>query len=159
RCRVAAVAAACLALGGGTVACGDNDDDGGGGAAAPATTTEGGGASGPSQASIDTVLQFTGGTAGKADASLDPVVIAYANQEGGVPSFTEYDSVSGASVDLANSLPGGVDGHPLDLEECVIQSQEDVQKCGADFRGNVEISAVILRLAVVGKYSLFKTID
>ena len=34
-------------------------------------------------------LAYTGGTEGPADESLEPVVIGYVNQEGGVPAFPE----------------------------------------------------------------------
>lgn len=148
--------AACLALAVGIGACGDDDPESSGG--------NGGGGSGGgagsevAQSTIDAAVEFTGGTASEADESLDPVTIGYVNQEGGTPSFVEYHGVTTAAVDFVNERLGGIDGHPVRLEECLIQAEEDGQRCGAELRNNQDIHMGILGLAVVGNQSFYETV-
>jgi branched-chain amino acid transport system substrate-binding protein len=157
---------ACLALAVGAAACGSDDSSSSssGSAAAPASTAAGTTSTPAStagkvkQSTIDAGLAFTGGKAGKADASLPPVTIGYVNQEGGAPSFVEYHGVTTEAVKFINNELGGIDGHPIKLEECIIQAEEDGQKCGAQFRANKDIHIAILGLAVVGNLSFYKTV-
>jgi branched-chain amino acid transport system substrate-binding protein len=124
------------------------------------TSTAGGHASGVAvtQATINTALGFTGGKAGKADPSLAPVTIGYVNEEGTAPSFTQYHGVTTAAVNFVNNYLGGIDGHPLRLDACIMQSEEDGQRCGSNFRDNKNIHVAILGLAVVGNASFYKTV-
>jgi branched-chain amino acid transport system substrate-binding protein len=109
------------------------------------------------QATIDFGVKFTGGTAAKADESLAPVVIGYSNQQGGTTSFAEYDHSTGASVKFINEHLGGIDGHPLKLDKCVIQTEEDGQKCAAQFIAS-KVPVVNASLAVVGNKSMYETL-
>jgi branched-chain amino acid transport system substrate-binding protein len=123
------------------------------------TSNSGSGGSEVSKATIQTALKFTGGKEGPADQSLPPVKIGYVNQEGTTPSFTEYGEVTTASVNFVNEHLGGIDGHPIELVKCVLQSEEDGQKCAGELRNSGEISVAILGLAVVGNQSFYNTVD
>ncbi len=123
------------------------------------TTTPEAGGSEVSKATIETALKFTGGKEGAADQSLPPVKIGYVNQEGTTPSFTEYGEVTDAAVEFVNEHLGGIEGHPIELVKCVLQSEEDGQKCGGELRNSGEISVAILGLAVVGNQSFYNTVD
>lgn len=164
----AVVAAGCLLLIVGVAACGGGSSSSSSeptetSAESPATesettSTEPGGSE-VSKAAIQTALKFTGGKEGPADQSLSPVKIGYVNQEGTTPSFTEYSEVTTAAVDFVNEHLGGIDGHPIELVKCVLQSEEDGQKCGGELRNSGEISVAILGLAVVGNQSFYNTVN
>jgi branched-chain amino acid transport system substrate-binding protein len=163
RSGVAALACATIALG--LAACGSSSSSSGTSstsqaAASQSSATTGGSAStAVSQATIAAALKFTGGKGGKANPSLPPVTIGYVNQEGGTPAFPEYHGVTTAAVNFVNNYLGGVDGHPLKLSACIMQSEEDGQKCGAQFRADPSIHMGILGLAVVGNQSFYKTVN
>lgn len=110
-------------------------------------------------ASIAVGLKYTAGKAGKADASLDPVKIGFVNQQGGTPAFPEYEGAADAAVKFINEYLGGIDGHPIELVKCVIQSEEDGQKCAAEFLADPKIHAASLGVAVVGNATFYKTVD
>jgi branched-chain amino acid transport system substrate-binding protein len=110
-------------------------------------------------ATISAVKAFTGGTPGKANPALPPVTIGYVNEEGVAPSFPQYHGVTTAAVNFINNYMGGIDGHPLKLDVCILQSEEDGQQCAAQFRKNPSIHIAILGLAVVGNQSFYSTIN
>jgi branched-chain amino acid transport system substrate-binding protein len=112
-----------------------------------------------SQESIDEALAYTGGSAGQADSSLDPLVIGYTNQEGGVPSFPGQTKAVEAAVQFINEHLGGVEGHPVELDKCLIQAEEDGQKCASQFLANDAISIANLSVSVVGNGAFYKLID
>ncbi|HEY6761212.1 MAG TPA: ABC transporter substrate-binding protein [Baekduia sp.] len=103
-------------------------------------------------------LKFTGGKAGKADASLPPVEIGFANQSGSTPAYPEYIGAATAAVQLINDHLGGIDGHPVKLDKCIIQSEEDGQKCAAEFLANPNIHIANFSLASNGNASFYKTV-
>ena len=63
-------------------------------------------------------LAYTGGTAGPANPSLEPIVIGYVNQEGGVAAFPEATPGTKAAVNYVNKELGGIGGHPIELKSC-----------------------------------------
>jgi branched-chain amino acid transport system substrate-binding protein len=101
--------------------------------------------------------QFIGGHTGKANASLPPVVIGFTNEEGASPSFAEMSHAADASVQFINNYLGGVAGHPLKLDKCVVQTEEDGQKCAAQFLG-AKVQIGNQGLTVVGNVSYYKAI-
>ena len=133
-------------------ACADETTSGGSGggvdAAAPAEV----------EVSNDWALAYTGGTEGPADESLAPVTIGYINQEGGVPSFPEATAGIEAAVDYANAELGGVDGHPIELASCVVQAEEDGQRCATQMLNDDEVSFVMTGTMVVGNGSIYSTL-
>jgi branched-chain amino acid transport system substrate-binding protein len=148
---------ACVGLTLGVAACGSSTSDkssGGGSAtaAAPAASSNA-----ISQATIDFGAQYTGLTPGKADSSKAPITIGFVNQEGGTPSFPENTKAANAAVDFINNNLGGVDGHALKLDRCVMQAEEDGQKCAAQFR-DAKVPIAELSLAVIGNTAYYKTV-
>src|SRR4051794_6787722 len=69
-------------------------------AASTATTT--------AAAADDFGLKYTGGVAGKADASKTPITVGYVNEEGAVPAFPEATSGIEAAVKYINTELGGI---------------------------------------------------
>lgn len=110
-------------------------------------------------ASVKIGLKYTDGKAGKADSSLDPVKIGFVNQQGGTPAFPEYEGAADSAVKFINDNLGGIDGHPIELVKCVIQSEEDGQKCAAQFLADPKIIAASLGVAVVGNATFYKTVN
>jgi branched-chain amino acid transport system substrate-binding protein len=165
RSRAGAAALACAVMAVALGACGsdDNGPDTATSTATPATTTaapaaSGDAASGVSQGSIDFGVQFTGGTAGRADAGMDPVTIGFINQQGGTPAFPEYADAADAAVKFVNEHLGGVGGHPLKLQKCIVQTEEDGQKCASEILSNKKIFLTNWSLAVVGGASFYKIV-
>ncbi|MFC6236964.1 hypothetical protein [Longivirga aurantiaca] len=108
---------------------------------------------------IDLGVKYTGGTAGAADTSLSPVKIGFVNQQGGTPAFPEYEAATEAAVQFANEKLGGVAGHPIELVKCVLQTEEDGQKCGAQLLADPEVKIAILGTSVVGNATFYKTVN
>ena len=134
-----------------TTACADSDS--GGTVAAgdePASTAK--------SVSNDWALEYTGGTEGEADDSLEPIVIGYVNQEGGVPAFPEATVGTEAAVEYINGELGGIGGHPLELKTCLVQAEEDGQKCGTEMVNDPSVQAVLTGVLVTGSDSLYKVI-
>ena len=158
-------AALCAAIAVGVAACGGSDNNSGsstGSSSAASSTpaaasTTSSGTSGIPQASIDRMAEYTGGKAGPADSSLAPVKVGYTDQQGGTPSFDEMEAGPTAATKFINEHLGGINGHPLELDKCFIQVEEDGQKCGAQFLSD-KVPLVIEGLAVVGNASLYKTV-
>src|ERR1700736_1909143 len=108
--------------------------------------------------SNDWALKYTGGTAGKANDSLAPIVIGYVNQEGGVPAFPEATAGAEAAVGYINSELGGIAGHKLVLKKCLVQAEEDGQKCGTEMVNDATVKAVLTGVLTAGGDSLYKVI-
>lgn len=112
-----------------------------------------------SEADIEIGLTYTAGTAGAADDSLEPVTIGFVSQQGGTPSFPEHEAAADAAVAYVNEELGGIDGHPVVLEKCVIQAEEDGQKCAAQLLANDAIDITNFALSVYGNETFYKTVD
>lgn len=107
---------------------------------------------------IDAALEFTGGTAGEADSSLEPVKVGFVNQEGGVPAFPEYRATAEAAVKFVNEHLGGIDSRPIEMVSCIVQAEEDGQRCAAEFLADDVVIANWM-LGTVGNQSFYRTID
>jgi branched-chain amino acid transport system substrate-binding protein len=110
-----------------------------------------------SQSTITLASQFAGVKPGKANPSLPPLEIAYNNEQGSTPSFDEMSHAADASVQFINDHLGGVGGHPLMLSKCIVLTEEDGQKCGAEFR-NAKLKLGNQGLTVLGNAAFFKTV-
>jgi branched-chain amino acid transport system substrate-binding protein len=160
-----ALAAACAATALAVTACGSDDNSTGTSAASgtAATTTAAGSGSAPASASGITeetkafVAQYTGITPGKVDPALEPIKIGYLNQEGGAPSFPEDTKAANAVINFLNKDMGGIGGHALKLEKCVLQTEEDGQKCGAQLL-EAKVPIAEYALAVVASAAYHKTV-
>ncbi|WP_328842740.1 ABC transporter substrate-binding protein [Streptomyces sp. NBC_00258] len=84
---------------------------------------------------VKTALAYTGGTAGKADASKTPIVIGWMNQDsGGASAVPWYSESVRTAVKFLNDELGGIDGHPLKLKECIVGTDpEQGQACAQRF--------------------------
>jgi branched-chain amino acid transport system substrate-binding protein len=123
----------------------------------PGTTAAGGGTT-TTTVTNDWALQYTGGTAGKADPAKAAVVIGYVNQQGAVPEFPEATDGINAAVQYVNNELGGIQGHAVKLDTCFIQSEADGQKCGTQFENNDAIKLVITGSLTVGNQSLYNVL-
>ena len=115
-------------------------------------------ASSVSAASLKFALSYTGGKAGKANPKLSPIRVGFTTNNGGVPSFPENIAAAKAFTSFINNNLDGVGGHPIKLDSCYIQTEEDGLKCGSQFRANKDV-VVNQALLVVGNASLYSTIS
>jgi branched-chain amino acid transport system substrate-binding protein len=145
---IAAVLAAGLALS----ACGSADQD------TATTSTQAARTAAPAKISNDWALRYTGGTAGKADAAKPPIKIGYINQEGGAPAFPEATQGIDAAVEYVNNELGGVQGHPVVLENCLVQTEEDGQKCATQMANDPDVKFVLEGVLAVGNKAIYATL-
>lgn len=152
---LALVLSACALV---VVACGDSSDEAA--SAAQEATSEGADQAGGALSAEDLAwgLDWLKATEGKADSSKAPFVIGWANAQGG--QFDHPQATIGAkvAVDLINERLGGIDGRPVELKTCFMVSEEDGQRCGAQFL-NEKVDIVNVGLAEVGTSSLYETIS
>jgi branched-chain amino acid transport system substrate-binding protein len=87
------------------------------------TSTSGGSTSSLIQAT-KVYSAFTGGTPGKANPSLSPVVIGFINDQGGALNYPEGGIAAAAAVSFVNNNLGGVGGHPVVLKTCFVSTSE-----------------------------------
>ncbi|CAN5131733.1 hypothetical protein BH09ACT10_BH09ACT10_01220 [soil metagenome] len=130
-------------------ACSSSDSDGGSGGESDK--------GGVSAADVSTALTYVGGKEGKADSSLAPFTIGFVNGQGAVPSFPEQEKAADAAVDFINSKLGGVGGHPVELEKCFIQAEEDGQKCAGQLL-DAKVNIANVGVTVFGNATLYKLI-
>jgi branched-chain amino acid transport system substrate-binding protein len=152
---------ACLAVPVAVGACGsDNNNTSSSSGSGAATTTTAAATSGSkvTQATIDYGLKYTGGKAGKADPNAEPFLVGFVNQEGSTPAYPEMTPGAEAAVQFINEELGGMAGRPLKLDKCNIQSEEDGQKCAAQFLNNSKIMSVEYGLTVNGNTPFHTTV-
>ncbi len=133
--------------------------------AAPATTeapadeeTTTSAAPGGDNAERDQVGLDYVGAAEASEASGDPVVIGYVNQEGATPAFPENTVGLEAAVDYINSTLGGVQGRPVEIKKCVVQKEEDGQKCAQEMLADENVQYVLTGTLVLGNQPLYDTL-
>lgn len=112
-----------------------------------------------SSVSNDWALGYTGGTAGQADPTKSPLVVGYINQEGGVPSFPEATAGLDAAVAYANKELGGAQGHPITVNKCIIQTDEDGQRCGVQMANDPSVKFVLIGQQLVGNKSVYAVLS
>ena len=126
--------------------------------AASAAATDAASATTEAAQSNQWALDYTGGRAGPADDSLEPIVIGYVNQEGSVPAFPEATAGTEAAVEFVNRELGGIGGHPLQLKTCAVQAEEDGQKCGTEMVNDTKVQVVLTGVLTAGNDSLYKVV-
>jgi branched-chain amino acid transport system substrate-binding protein len=114
-----------------------------------------GSSSSDSATDVATALEYVGGEEGKADMSLEPFTIGFVNGQGSVPSFDEQEAAADAAVDFINEHLGGIDGHPVELEKCFIQAEEDGQKCAGQLLENPDIHIANMGVSVYGNATFY----
>jgi branched-chain amino acid transport system substrate-binding protein len=147
-------------------ACGSGDDNSTAttSPAAVGTTSTQAAAEGPASTTADggvlDYAKYVGGS-GKANPDLKPVVIGWVNNQGGPPSldFPQATRAIEGAVKYANAELGGVDGHPIKLVTCFIESTaQQAQQCGQQFRSDESMIEVIGGLLAVGNDSFYKAL-
>jgi len=134
------------------------------GAAAPSSSSTAvstaSGSGGQGAQSVTNYLSYVGGKAGPANKSLPPVYIGYVNQQGG-PTAVGLLATAGAqmAVNYANAELGGVDGHPIVVQKCTINVEEDGQSCGTQFANNPNIKAVLTGTLLAGAQGLYGALN
>jgi branched-chain amino acid transport system substrate-binding protein len=85
------------------------------------------------------------GQLNKADPSLSPIEIGWANVDTGTPSFPDATAGARAAVAYINAELGGVGRHPLKLVECSVgvADPESNQACGQQFGNDSTIKVVM----------------
>lgn len=112
-----------------------------------------------SEDTINTFLDYTGSTAGAADASLAPVRVAWVNQDTGAGSLPDLTSLMKSMTKLINDELGGIDGHPLELVTCDIASEETGLACGQQFANDGDIVTIAQGNIIAGSESFHQVID
>jgi branched-chain amino acid transport system substrate-binding protein len=103
--------------------------------------------------------KFVQGKPARANPRLSPVVIAYANDEGGVPGFPEGSVAAKAAVKFVNEKLGGVRGHPVQLSTCFVATgEEQGQGCAQNFLANRRVKVIIEAQLVVGSQAFHQTL-
>lgn len=125
------------------------------GGAGPGTSAS---ASRPPTVSNDWALQYTGGTGGKAEPSNTPLVIGYINQEGGVPAFPEATQGIDAATAYVNAELGGAGGLPVKIDKCIVQTDQDGQRCADQMANDPQIKFVLLGQLTVGNKAIYATL-
>lgn len=110
----------------------------------------------PASISNDWALKYTGGIAGKATGA--PITIGYVNQEGGVPAFPEATVGLEAAVKYVNEELGGAGGHEVKIVKCIVQAEEDGQRCATEMLNNDAVSLVMTGVMVAGNASLYSVL-
>lgn len=118
---------------------------------------EGGSGGGPAKSSVAWALKFIGGKEGAAVSSKTPIKIGYVNQQGGSFGFPDITDAFEAGVAAINEELGGIEGHPIEVTSCYIQSEEDGQKCGTEL-ANAGVSTVINGQLAIGAAPFFKIV-
>jgi branched-chain amino acid transport system substrate-binding protein len=99
-------------------------------------------------------LEYTGGTA--SEASGDPIRFGYANAEALLPEATVGLR---AAVAYINAELGGVQGRPIEIVECQVNTPEDGAACGAQFANDDSITLVLTGVLLQGNAEFYEAIN
>ncbi|OZC81233.1 hypothetical protein CH274_10320 [Rhodococcus sp. 06-418-5] len=103
---------------------------------------------------VTDLVDYTGGTAGAADQSLEPVTIGWVNQQGGALGFPAATDGAEAAVKYVNENLGGIGGHPLKLETCfVVENEQDGNSCGLQLVNDPDVRTVLFGSTITGNQS------
>ncbi len=107
---------------------------------------------------FDPITDFAGfvGGSGKADTSLSPVQIGAVNQQGGAADIApEWTNGAELAASYINAEAGGIDGHPLKLDECFIPDQvSNAAQCGQQLANNDTVQSVAVGAVAVGNEAM-----
>jgi branched-chain amino acid transport system substrate-binding protein len=109
----------------------------------------------PSEEDLDAlVLDYIGGTAG--EATGDPVKIGYANSEALLPESTVGLNTA---VEYVNAELGGIQGRPIEIVECQVNTPEDGAACGAQFANDDSITMVLTGVIIYGNKEFYEALN
>ena len=129
--------------------------------AASATNAKSDRSSAPSAGTaVTNYLTYVKGKRGKADPKKSKVYIGWVNQQGGQVVIGGL-ATAGAelAVKYVNDQLGGVGGHPVQLVECFVKSnEEEGTTCGQKLVNNKRISVIATGAVATGAQSFFSTV-
>ena len=109
----------------------------------------------PSDEDLDgLVLDYIGGTAG--EATGDPIKIGYANSEALLPESTIGLNTA---VEYVNAELGGIQGRPIEIVECQVNTVEDGAACGAQFANDDSITLVLTGVILYGNADFYEALN
>src|SRR5918994_5100559 len=109
----------------------------------------------PAEEDLDAlVLDYIGGTAG--EATGDPVKIGYANSEALLPESTVGLNTA---VAYANAELGGIQGRPIEIVPCQVNTPEDGAACGAQFANDDSITMVLTGTIIYGNKEFYEALN
>jgi branched-chain amino acid transport system substrate-binding protein len=124
----------------------------------PVSTAAGSGGQGAQ--SVTNYLSYVGGKAGAANSSLPPVTIGYINEQGDAnPPGALASTGAQMAVNYINKELGGVDGHPLKLDNCFTTTEEQGTTCADQFLASKSLPLIAAGGVVVGAQSFFNTLQ
>ncbi len=108
-------------------------------------------------------LDYAKYVGGKGKAKKSPaVVIGWLNAQGGTAPGTSFPSttrVAEAAVRMINAELGGVQGHPIKLNECfIVSAEEEGTKCGQQMANDKRVKVVVHGVVVVGNQSEYNVL-
>ena len=123
--------------------------------AAPSSAPSSAASAAPSAAgAVTDYVAYTGGTAGAADSSKSPVTIGWVNQQGGPLGFPAATDGAQAAIKYVNAHLGGIGGHPLALDTCLIAANEqEGNACGLKLVNDNNVKAVLYGTLFAGNQS------
>jgi branched-chain amino acid transport system substrate-binding protein len=110
---------------------------------------------------ITDFVKYMGGKPGAADSSLPPVKIGWtSNQDGSIVSIgPQATDAAQFSIDWINKYAGGVGGHPIVLDKCLVKNAaEEAQKCGQQFLNDKGVNVISYGALSVGASTIDSTI-
>jgi branched-chain amino acid transport system substrate-binding protein len=116
------------------------------------STSSAAASTGLSTADKQWAISYAGATAGSATGA--PVKIGYINQQGGPVAFLGATYGYDAVVKFLNQYASGIKGRPIQLDSCFVQSEEDGQRCAAQFITD-HVPVIVTGQLVVGSASLY----
>ena len=99
------------------------------------------------------------GTSGSQSATGSPITLGWVNEQGGTISSPEATSGAKAAVAMINQHLGGIDGHPLRLDICLVQSSEEQgQTCAQQLYNNPKVIGVLTGATSLSSPALHSTL-
>ncbi|HEY1777728.1 MAG TPA: ABC transporter substrate-binding protein [Solirubrobacteraceae bacterium] len=127
-----------------------------GGSTATATATPPGGW-------ITNFVQYAHGKPGAANPKLKPAVIGWSsNNSGGtvVSVGPEASAAAELAVKWINKYADGIDGHPLELDQCIVKNaEEEGLGCAQGFLNNKNVDVISFGALSVGAQTIDHTVN
>lgn len=88
---------------------------------------------------------------GQANPSLAPIEVGWANEDTGTYAYPAATDAALAAADYINDDLGGIQGHELKLDTCVVGlDDQSNQQCGDQFANNSKVHLVVVGVALNG---------
>ena len=111
---------------------------------------------------ITNFTRYVDGKPTRANPKLPPVLLGWSSNNAGgtvTPTGPEASAATRFAVDWINKYAGGIDGHPLKLDSCIIlNSEEEGLGCAEKFRNNAKVNVIAYGALAVGAATIDTTI-